>query len=214
MPIRKIGRRLAAPGLAGLVSLLAAACSGPPDPYARVKNPPLVQARLHAVTLAVSDASALEQLHAEGYREIALPPNYPPAIAVEANIWQVAEPVAAGAVILQKPAAVDVRVLTMKPLPERAAPASDGHESFFRNVLGTEPPRWPAQDGAQANARVQVWTYLVPSVVEARQRLRENNIPVVFDAVAILTPYLGDHKVLALRAPDGVTVELVETTAQ
>ena len=51
--------------------------------------------------------------------------------------------------------------------------------------------------------RVQVWTYLVPNVVEANKRLRESGIPVVFDPVAITTAYLGDHKAMAIRAPDG-----------
>jgi hypothetical protein len=37
---------------------------------------------------------------------------------------------------------------------------------------------------------------------------------VVFDPVAITTGYLGDHKTMAIRAPDGAIVELVETASQ
>jgi hypothetical protein len=51
-------------------------------------------------------------------------------------------------------------------------------------------------------------------VVEANKRLRANDIPVVFDPVSITTAYLGDHKAMAIRAPDGTIVELVETAAQ
>jgi hypothetical protein len=51
-------------------------------------------------------------------------------------------------------------------------------------------------------------------VVEANKRLRANNIPVVFDPVSITTAYLGDHKAMAIRAPDGTIVELVETMAR
>ena len=60
---------------------------------------------------------------------------------------------------------------------------------------------------------MQVWTYLIPDVVGANERLRDNGIPVVFDPVAITTAYLGDHKAMAIRAPDGTIVELVETAA-
>jgi hypothetical protein len=87
-------------------------------------------------------------------------------------------------------------------------------QSFFRNVLGTVVPAWPDGISRDSDLRVQAWTFFVPSVVEASQRLRENGVPVVFDAVGITTPYLGDHKTLAIRAPDGTLVQLVESSAR
>ena len=67
---------------------------------------------------------------------------------------------------------------------------------------------------ATEGVRVQVWTYLIPDILAANKRLRDNGIPVVFDPVGITTAYLGDHKTMAIRAPDGTIVELVETAAQ
>jgi hypothetical protein len=62
--------------------------------------------------------------------------------------------------------------------------------------------------------RVQVWTYQVPSIIDARRKLRANIIPVVTEPVGITTPYLGDQKSMSLRAPDGSIVELVEAAAK
>jgi hypothetical protein len=81
-------------------------------------------------------------------------------------------------------------------------------------VLGSDVPGLPLGIEATDGVRVQVWTYLIPNVVEANKRLRANDIPVVFDPVSITTAYLGDHKTMAIRAPDGTIVELVETAAQ
>jgi hypothetical protein len=81
-------------------------------------------------------------------------------------------------------------------------------------VLGTDVPELPAGISRDSTLRVQAWTFLVPSVVEASRRLRENGIPVVFDAAALTTPYLGDHRTMAIRAPDGTIVQLVETAAR
>ena len=89
-----------------------------------------------------------------------------------------------------------------------------GLRSFFRNVLGTDVPSWPAKVPRAANVRVQVWTYQVPSIVEARKKLRANAIPVVTEPVGITTPYMGDQKSMSLRAPDGTIVELIEAAAQ
>jgi hypothetical protein len=75
-------------------------------------------------------------------------------------------------------------------------------------------PRWPGSFGLPAGARVQVWTFLIDDVLVARRQLREAGIPIDFDAVAITTAYLGDHKLLGLKAPDGVILELVETAAR
>ena len=51
-------------------------------------------------------------------------------------------------------------------------------------------------------------------MAETNERLRANDIPVVFDPVTITTAYLGNHKAMAIRAPDGTIVELVETVAK
>jgi hypothetical protein len=80
-------------------------------------------------------------------------------------------------------------------------------------VLGSDVPELPQGIEAAEGLRVRVWTYRVPDVVETNKRLRANNIPVVFDPVDITTAYLGDHKAMAIRAPDGTIVELVETAA-
>ena len=88
------------------------------------------------------------------------------------------------------------------------------NRAFFRNVLGSDVPELPKGIEATESVRVQVWTYLIPSVIEANERLRADDIPAVFDPVDITTAYLGDHKTMAIRAPDGTIVELVETAAQ
>jgi hypothetical protein len=62
--------------------------------------------------------------------------------------------------------------------------------------------------------RIQAWTFLVPDILAASKRLRENGIPVIYDPVGITTPYMGDHKTLAIRSPDGTVVQLVESAAQ
>jgi len=203
--------------LTGLLPLLAAACSGTSDnPYANLEDPPLVEARLHTVTLVSGSEAMASRIIAQGYVATPLAPNYPQANAVEASIWGVPEPVAEK-VQLFKPAisgAPDLRLLVM-PLAARGRTADQGTErAFFRNVLGTDVPQWPLPGKADDQARVQVWTYLVPDVLEASKRLRASGIPVIYDPVAITTSYLGDYKSLAIRAPDGTVVHLVETAAQ
>ena len=108
----------------------------------------------------------------------------------------------------------DVRVLVMEVAARGREADAATNRAFYRNVLGSEVPELPQGIEPAQGIRVQVWTYLVPSVVEANKRLRANNIPVVFDPVAITTAYLGDHRTMAIRAPDGTIVELVETAAQ
>ena len=46
-------------------------------------------------------------------------------------------------------------------------------KSFFRNVLGTEPPTWPAGLEPSDKVRVQVWTYLVPDVQAALRKEKQ-----------------------------------------
>ncbi len=203
--------RCAAP----LVLQVLAACSDSPDPWSRLPDPPLTQGVLHTVTVAGATAKAREQASAAGYAALAFAPNYPAALRVEASLWGVPEPVAATATLFGSPGAgVDLRFLEM-PLAARGMKAGAASErSFFRHVLGTEVPELPAGLSRDSSLRVQAWTFIVPSVVEASRRLRENGIPVVFDAAALTTPYLGDHRTMAIRAPDGTIVQLVETAAR
>jgi len=191
-----------------------AGCSSANDPYAKLENPPLVQGRLHTVTLVSDDAKLAEQVQAVGYAPRPFPPNYPEADKVLGVLWDVPEAVAKNAVVFGAPApGPNLRVLVEPPPP--AATADAGVErSFFRNVLGTDVPAWPAKVPRAANVRVQVWTYQVPSIVEARKKLRANAIPVVTEPVGITTPYMGDQKSMSLRAPDGTIVELIEAAAE
>jgi hypothetical protein len=209
MPSRHF--RWAAP----LVLFVLAACSDSPDPWSRLRNPPLTQGVLHTVTLAGETARAREQARAAGYSALEFAPNYPGALRVEASLWDVPAPVAAKAALFaSRGKGVDLRFLEM-PLAARGMKASAGSErSFFRNVLGTDVPQWPAGISVDSRLRVHVWTFFVPSVLEASHRLRENGIPVVFDAAALTTPYLGDHRTMAIRAPDGTIVQLVESRAR
>jgi hypothetical protein len=209
MPIRQFRRA------AALVLLALAACSDSPDPWSGLQNPPLTQGRLHTVTIAGDGVRAQEQARDAGYSALTFQPNYPAALHVEASLWDVPEPVAGKAVLFKSPGkGPDLRVLEM-PLAARGMVASSGSEqSFYRNVLGAEVPTWPAGIERHPDVRVQAWTFFVPSVVEASRRLRENGIAVIYDAVSLTTPYLGDHKTMAIRAPDGTIVQLVESAAQ
>jgi len=204
---------------AACVAFLLVACSREADnPYAKFKDPPLTQATLHTVTLVSNDLAISDQLQKQGYSLNVYPTNYPASIPVEAEIWGVAEEVAGKAIELKSPLPhqPNVRLLVM-PLAEpgpNAAASTATDAAFFKAVLGTSVPHWPADGKLPANVRVQAWTYSIASVMKASQRLRENNIPVVFNAVAITTSYLGDHKTMAVRAPDGTPIELMEAAAQ
>jgi hypothetical protein len=151
-----------------------------------------------------------------GFTRASFQPNYQQADAVQASLWSVAEPVAAKAAYFKssRPGTPDVRLLVMPLAAKGRESGADVDKAFFRNVLGTDVPSWPLPGQLPENVRVQVWGYLVPNILEARNKLRDNGIPVIFDPVAITTPYLGDHKTLAIRAPDGTVVQLVETSAQ
>ena len=174
-----------------------------------------MQGTLRTVTLAGETARAREQARAAGYTPLDFAPNYPGALRVEASVWEVPEPVAAKAAMFAAAGnGIDLRFLEM-PLAARGMKASaDSERSFFRNVLGADVPEWPHGISRDPRLRVQAWTFLVPSVVEASRRLRENGVPIVFDAAGLTTPYLGDHRTMAIRAPDGTIIELVETAAQ
>ena len=198
-----------------LVLLLLAACSETSDPWSRIQNPPLIPATLHTVTIAGDSARAQVQARGAGYSPLTLQPNYPPAMRVEASLWDVPERVASNATLFKSPGQdPDLRFLEM-PLAAHGMQASaSSQEHFYRNVLGTDVLAWPAGIERSPSLRVQVWTFFVPSIVEASKRLRENGIAVIYDAVGITTPYLGDHKTMAIRAPDGTIVQLVESRAQ
>ncbi len=212
MQVRKLCGAL--PGL--LLALAGTACGTADNPYAKFADAPLVRATLHTVTLA-SDTDAIgDVVRQAGYSPATFPPNYPQADSVEASIWGVPEPVAARAAHFKAATTgtPDVRVLVLPLAAKGRTAASDVNEAFFRNVLGTGVPEWPLAGAQHENVRVQAWTSLVPDIVAASKRLRANGIPVIYDPVAITTPYLGDHRTLAIRSPDGTVVQLVETAAQ
>jgi hypothetical protein len=196
-------------------AVLLAACSTADNPYAKLADAPLIPAKLHTVSLVTDSPALFERLSRSGYTVLPLPSNYQAAVRVQALLWGVSEAVAGKALTLKGAGDnPDLRVLVM-PLEPAAAPAdADVLRAFYRNVLGTEVPHWPAQVAKADNVRVQVWTFLIADVLEARRRLREHAIPTLSEPVAITTSYLGDEKTLTLRAPDGAIVELVQTTAQ
>ena len=204
--------------LAGvLLTCLLFGCTGSTDDqYASLKDVPLAPARLHAVTVVTDDATLSQLLAKKGYTAMTFTSNYPASDRVEASLWSVPEPVVARAAHLKGPAAdsPDLRVLVMELAAKGREAEAATNRAFFRNVLGSDVPQLPQGIEATESVRVKVWTYLIPDVVEANKRLRANNIPVVFDPVSITTAYLGDHKAMAIRAPDGTIVELVETMAR
>jgi hypothetical protein len=204
--------------LAGvLLTCLLFGCTGSTDDqYASLKDVPLAPARLHAVTVVTDDATLSQLLAKKGYTAMTFTSNYPASDRVEASLWSVPEPVVARAAHLKGPAAdsPDLRVLVMELAAKGREAEAATNRAFFRNVLGSDVPELPQGIEATESVRVKVWTYLIPSVVEANKRLRANNIPVVFDPVSITTAYLGDHKAMAIRAPDGTIVELVEKMAR
>ena len=204
--------------LAGvLLTCLLFGCSGSTDDqYASLKDVPLAPARLHAVTVVTDDATLSQLLTKKGYTAMTFASNYPASDRVEASLWSVPEPVVARAAHLKGPAAdsPDLRVLVMELAAKGREAEAATNRAFFRNVLGSDVPQLPQGIEATESVRVKVWTYLIPNVVEANKRLRANNIPVVFDPVSITTAYLGDHKAMAIRAPDGTIVELVEKMAR
>jgi hypothetical protein len=194
---------------------LLAGCSNANDPYAKLANPPLVEARLHTVTIVGDDAKLPADLQNAGYQPMNLAPNYPAADQVQGVLWGVPAAVAKEARVFTAPGkGPGVRYLD-GPLPAAAPPGDAGvNRSFFRNVLGTDVPQLPEKVVLTEHARVQAWTYQVPNLVEMRRKLRAAAIPLVTEPVAITTSYLGDQKSMSLRAPDGAIVELVEFAAQ
>lgn len=208
-------RALRALAISAALGAALVGCSDANDPYAKIAEPPIVQGSLHTVTLVSDGEQLADELQKAGYTYMQFPPNYPEADKVQGVLWSVPSAVAANARVFRAAAgAPNVRLLT-QPLPT-PAPAADPavERSFFRNVLGADVPQWPAKVPRAVNVRVQVWTYQIANILEARKKLRANAIPLVTEPVGITTPYLGDQKSMSLRAPDGTIVELVETTAQ
>jgi hypothetical protein len=203
--------------LATLTLMVLTSCGDPSgNPYAAIKNPPVLQARLHTVTLVTDGIGVAESLQARGYEPIPFASNYPVSNTVEATLWSVPLQAVENAALYKapKPADAGVRVLRMALAAKISRPDPGVEKAFFRNVLGSDVPQMPPGVEGADKVRVQVWTFLIPDVQAANKILRENGIPVVFDPVAITTAYLGDHKAMAIRAPDGAIVELVQTTAQ
>ena len=201
------------------LALALTACSTADDPYSKIEDGPLISATLHTVTLVSDGPALLEQAQKAGYTPVALAPNYQAAIHVQSIQWNVPEDAAGKVTILDAPGAgPNLRVIVTAPPPAAAAPAAPvdpvATRAFYRNVLGADVPEWPANVTPTPNARVQVWTFLIADVIEARKKLRAHFIPLLTEPVHITTTYLGDEKSLTLRAPDGTIVELVQTVAQ
>lgn len=215
MQARNSCRRLLGHISGACVALVLVGCGNADNPYAKIKDPPLVQGSLHVVTLVADTDAPARNIVDDGFTPAPLRPNYSQANAVEASIWGVPERVAAAVQHFKAPPGkVDVRLLVM-PLAARGREAKAGVErAFFRNVLGADVPTWPLSRPADDSLRVQVWTYFVPDIVAASKRLRENGVPVIYDPVGITTSYLGDHRTLAIRAPDGTVVQLVQNSTR
>ena len=103
------------------------------------------------------------------------------------SLWSVPEPVVARIAHFKAPASrrADVRVLVMALAAKgRSADAASRTRRSSRTCWAATCPRWPRASRPRTGVRVQVWTYLIPSVLDANKRLRANDIPVVFDPVA------------------------------
>jgi hypothetical protein len=191
-----------------------AGCSGSQsDPYQSMPGAPLVRSYLHTVTLMVDDVGLVQRLQDQGWRYLSFPSNYPDVARYEAALWGVPEQVAAKQSVFASPdgKGPNVRVLIM-PTSPRGRVDAGVERDFFSNVLGTEVPHWPAGE-LPAGARVQVWTYVIENVAKAEEILRKAGIPATSAPVAFKSPYLGDHRSMAIRAPDGTVIELFQGSA-
>jgi len=191
------------------------ACSNADNPYAAIKDPPLLKATLHTVTIEVADSAAIDLRVKQGYTRLPPAPNYPGSVRVEAALWKVSEAVAAAPVVLTSPGGVapNERYLVMAPT-DTGSPVADPDANFvgdfYQRVLGDMPSSYSEID----KRRIHSKTYLVDDILAAKKKLQEAGIPITFSPVAITTAYYGDHKLLGITAPDGVIIELVETAAQ
>lgn len=202
-------------GFGALVVLLAACTPAEnQNPYSKLSNPPLVQARLHTMTVLATADGLGDQLVTRGYVPTAFTSNYPASVRVEAALWHVPEESVAEVKHYVASSGPSIRLLVGLLPAESAGVDAAVERDFYRNVLGVDVPRWPAHVPKPENVHVQVWTYFVPSIVAARARFREQGIPIDFAPVKITTAYLGDHNAMSIRAPDGSVVELVESAAR
>jgi hypothetical protein len=188
--------------------LVLAACS-------RTEDPPILQATLRSVTLVSANDAIGAQLQAWGYQPVEFAANYPGTVRVHALMWEVPESAVEQALEFSAPASArsHARVLVVPFPAERPAASSGDVEKFYRGVLGIDVPRFPATAKLPDGVRVHAWTFAIPNVLEANRRLREKNIPVVFNPVGLTSPIFGDHSALAIRAPDGALIELIEANA-
>jgi hypothetical protein len=200
-----------------------AGCSKTPEPSAGAgareaqvaPHAPIVTSDLHTVTLIAAqplDAA----LVALGYTRVALPPNYPQSIPVEAGVWDVPVEAAGAASYWQpaEPGAPRVRAIAAEvPIRSDSNPGAD--EAFYREVLNTAVPSWLANAKLPEGARIHALTWLTGvSTMDIRNQLRASKSHIVYGPVAISTPYLGDHEVISVRSPGGVIVELVRNSSQ
>ena len=140
------------------------ACGTADNPYDKITDPPLVQARLHTITLVSDSAVSSARIREAGYTPVTLPANYRGAVEIEASIQGVPEPVAAAAQYFKssRAAAPDVRLLVM-PLAAGARSSDETFdETYFRNVLGTGVPPWPLPQPPDMSAMVNVRAALLP----------------------------------------------------
>jgi len=197
--------------VAPFVVVLAGCSPAVDNPYASIKDPPVVEAKLHTVTFQSADTAVIDRRVQAGYTRMPPATNYPGGVRVEAALWKVPEEVAAAPVMLiPAGGGTNERYLVMTPAAPVDGPQPEVVRDFYRNVLG-DAAAYPA---APDSPRIHSLTYVIDDVLAAKKKLREAGIPITFDAVAITTAYLGDHKLLGITAPDGVIVELVETAAQ
>jgi hypothetical protein len=191
-----------------LCTFVLAACS-------RTDEAPLLRATLRSVTLVSADAVLDTQLRGWGFEPVAFAANYPGTVRVHALMWEVPESVVEKAREFTASAAAPAhaRLLVTAPPAGRPGVSQGDVREFYRSVLGVDLPGFPPTGKLPEGVRVHAWTFSIPSVLEASRLLRARNIPVVFSPVGLTSPIFGDHKALAIRAPDGVLVELIETTA-
>lgn len=202
--------------LAGLAATaFLAGCAPADNPYAAIKDPPLVRATLHTLTLVGADAAVADRLREDGFMQMPPAPNYPGAVRVESALWKVPEEAMAAPVVLLAPSGRGTNVRLLMTSAPAVPPVVDERavDAFYRNVLGTAVPQWPGSRSLPPAARIHGATFFIDDVLAAKRRLRDAGIPLTFDAVAITTAYLGDHKLLGITAPDGAIIELVESAA-
>ena len=150
-------------------------------------------------------------------RRFSSPLTIPASVSVEASLWSVPEPVAASATHFKVARGGRSQPAGAPDGAGRGQPVGGfcGGQGVLQKRAGQRTCRaGRRQSSGPDKVRVQVWTYLIPDVLAANKRLRESGIPVVYDPVRITTAYLGDHKTMAIRAPDGTIIELVETASQ